>query len=134
MKILDEKSRLFGVINPVDLLLILGVIVVLFIVASVLFPNVSPTKSAPSEVVRATILVGGVRGFVPTSIKVGDPMNRKTGGKMGKVTDVKAQPAVFEEPTAAGHAQAVDVDPVHRRVHHGRGPRPDQRRRLGLHG
>lgn len=102
MKILDEKSRLFGIINPVDLLLIVAVLIVLFIVASVLFPSVSPTKPAPSQKVRVTVLAGGLRDYVPGSIKVGDPVNRKTGGKMGNVVLVDAVPAVFEEPTAAG--------------------------------
>jgi hypothetical protein len=102
VKILDEKSRLFGIINPVDLLLVIAVIAVVLIVASVLFPSVSPTKSAPKDVVRITVLVGGIRAYVPGSIKVGDPVNRKTGGKMGKVVAIDAVPATFEEPTAVG--------------------------------
>jgi hypothetical protein len=102
VKILDEKSRLFGMVNPVDLLLIVAVIAALFIAATVLFPSVSPTKPAAKDTVQATILVGGVRNYVPGSIKVGDPVNRKTGGKMGKVVTVDAVPATFEEPTAAG--------------------------------
>jgi len=107
VKILDEKSRLFGIINPVDLLLVVAVIAALFIVASVLFPSVSPTKPASKDLIKVTILAGGIRGYVPGSIKVGDPINRKTGGKMGKVVAIDAVPATFEEPTAAGTLRKV---------------------------
>jgi hypothetical protein len=102
VKILDEKSRLFGIINPVDLLLVVVVLAVVVIVASVLFPNVSPTKPAAKDVVKVTILAGGLRAYVPGSIRIGDPINRKTGGKMGKVVAIDAVPSTFEEPTAAG--------------------------------
>jgi hypothetical protein len=102
LKILDEKSRLFGIVNPVDLVAVIAVIALIFVVANVLF-GVTPAKvtTAKGEV-RAVIYAGIVRQFVPGSIKIGDPVNRKGGSSMGRVVDIKAVPAITEEPTAQG--------------------------------
>lgn len=103
MKILDDRSRLFGIVNPVDLVAIIALVAVVLVVANVLFGVKAATVVQPqSGVVRAIVFAGAIRDYVPGSIKVGDPMSRVSGNGMGKVVSVKATPAINEIPTATG--------------------------------
>jgi hypothetical protein len=102
LKILDDRSRLFGIVNPVDLVAVIALIAVALVVANVLFGVKAPTVRSSSGTVRATIFAGALRGWVPDSIKIGDPMNRKGGAAMGKVVAVKTAPSINEIPTATG--------------------------------
>jgi hypothetical protein len=103
LKILDDRSRLFGIVNPVDLVAIIAVVAVIVVIANVLFGVRASTVVQPQTgVVRATVYAGSVRDWVPTSVKIGDPMNRKAGNAMGKVVAVQASPAINEVPTADG--------------------------------
>ena len=102
MKILDERSRLFGIVNPVDLVAIVALVAVALAAANVLFGVKAPTVQSPTGLVRATVFSGSIRNFVPGSIKIGDSVNRKSGSAMGKVIAVKSAPSVNEEVTALG--------------------------------
>ena len=102
MKILDDRSRLFGIVNPVDLVAVIALVAVALVVANVLFGVKATTVQTPTGVVRAVIFAGAIRNFVPDSVKVGDPLNRKAGSAMGKVVAVKTMPSINEVPTALG--------------------------------
>lgn len=103
MKLLDDKKRLFGIVNPVDLLVVLALLAVAFVVASVLFDLRAPKPTAGgSTTVRTTILAGAVREFDPKSVRPGDPAQRKGGGALGKVVAVRVQPAIEEVATSDG--------------------------------
>ena len=102
MKILDERSRLFGIVNPVDLVAIVALVAVALVVANVLFGVKAATVRSPTGLVRATVFVSSIRNFTPGSIKIGDPVNRKSGSAMGRVTALRSEPSLNEEVTALG--------------------------------
>ena len=102
MKILDDRSRLFGIVNPVDLVAIIALLVAALAIANVLFGVKAATVQSSTGTVRAVVFVGAVRNFVPDSLKAGDPVNRKGGGPMGKVVSVRLTPSTSEQITPAG--------------------------------
>lgn len=95
MKIVNEKGKLFGLINIIDLavILILGLIVV---------GGASRLKTKPiivNEDSKAVITyeVSDIRMATVENIVVGDPIyHYDKGGFIGNITDVKVEP--YKEP------------------------------------
>lgn len=95
MKIVNEKGKLFGLINIIDLavILILGLIVV---------GGASRLKTKPiivNEDSKAVITyeVSDIRMATVENIIVGDPIyHYDKGGFIGNITDVKVEP--YKEP------------------------------------
>lgn len=103
MRILDEKYRLFGVINPVDLVVLLVVVAFGVVAVNVLFGVFAPAEEKTSEPMEAVIVISKVKGFDPESIPVGDTVtNTKGGSTIGKVVAVDVEPMAIENPTATG--------------------------------
>lgn len=104
MKLLDEKSRIFGIVNPVDLVAILLAVLVVFVLAAVLFGK-SPTgsmTSAGDETIEI-VLKGTVPRYADYQFKVGQEVSRVSGaGVMGTVTTFTVAPAIKEAYTSEG--------------------------------
>jgi hypothetical protein len=105
LRILDDKKRLFGIVNPIDAIVIVAVLVGIVVIANVLF-GVNPTSvrvghgSKPVEIVWTA---KGVHDFVPADLKVGQKVTRSGGASvMGNIVAVRSAPATEEALTADG--------------------------------
>lgn len=100
MRIIDNKGRIFGLINIIDLLVIL---VILAVVAR--FGTKIHQSTAGSQVkeIEAVLYVKEVKDATTNVIKVGDIVKEtKTNGVLGKVTDVDVRPSETLVETADG--------------------------------
>jgi hypothetical protein len=94
VQILDRKYRLFGVINIIDLLVVIALVVGGLVVWKVLWGG--GTSAAPVAAlhdVEYTALCSTVRVYSDGMIKAGDPVSTKTSGKsIGTVVSVRSTP------------------------------------------
>lgn len=92
MKIVDEKGKLFGLINLIDLLLIV-VVVAGIAFAAVKFSDSSAITTG--QTVSMSFYTEEVSDFVAEKIKVGDAlMDADRNVALGTVTDVKIEPGI----------------------------------------
>lgn len=112
MKIIDERGKLFGLINPIDLLVLLLVILV---GAGVYYKTqVSGTFVEPSKV-KVTLLVPWLRPEEADSIKVGDILVAGGNYTGVKITSVEVVPARQVNVTAEGQS-VLTTDPYRKDV------------------
>ena len=112
MSLLDDKGKLFGLINVIDLVILAAVVAILGVGYTLV------TKKAPSAVVARqnnqitlTIMVRAVRPDVLPYLKVGDVVKRKeTQGAIGAITQITTRPAESIAVTADGK-QVVTFSP-----------------------
>lgn len=93
MKIVDEKGKLFGKVNLIDLLLIV------LVVAAIAFAAVKLTDTAAvsssGQTFEMSFYTEEVSDFVAEKIKVGDVlMDADRNVDLGKVTEVILEPSV----------------------------------------
>lgn len=96
MKFFDSKYRLFGVINVIDLVVILAVLALGFGVYKVLTPKSNSSKAAALKTATFDIQCLNIRGFTPDQLKVGDKIFKNTGPEMGVVESITVTPAIGE--------------------------------------
>ena len=97
MKFFDTKYRLFGVINVIDLVVILAVLVGGFAVYRVLSPKASSGTSGADKDITVDVVCPAMRGIVADNIHVGDAIMKNTSGKpFGTVTAVRVVPSQSE--------------------------------------
>ena len=97
MKIFDTKYRLFGVINIIDLVVILAVLVGAFAVYRVLSPKTSAGKGSADQTISVDVVCPGMRDITAEQIHIGDPIMKNTSGQpFGTVSAVKVTPAPGE--------------------------------------
>jgi len=106
---MDRKYRLFGVINLIDLLVVIALVVGGMVVWKVLWGGSAST--APVTKLRSvdyTILCSGIRNYSEGQIKVGDPVSTKTSGaSIGTVSSVRSNPTPGDTfNTIAGKVEA----------------------------
>ena len=94
MQIFDRKYRLFGVINIIDLLVVIALVAGGLVVWKVLWGGgTSAVPAATLRDVEYTALCSAVRDYSEGQIKVGDPVSTKTSGKViGTIVSVRANP------------------------------------------
>lgn len=97
MRLLDEKKRLFGIINPVDLIVILGVIAVVVVIAGVLFGWGDKVTVTATNPITFDVVCPNVSDYSEDSVKVGDTISKLNTGPVGKVVGVKVAPTVVED-------------------------------------
>ena len=94
MQIFDRKYRLFGVINLIDLLVVIALVVGGLVVWKVLWGG--STSKVPTVALRDveyTVLCSTVRDYSDGMIKAGDPVSTKNSGKsIGTVVSVSSAP------------------------------------------
>jgi hypothetical protein len=96
VQVFDKKYRLFGVINLIDLAVVIAVLVAGFAVYRVLSPAPTETGSATGKEVHYTMLCPTLRGVTTDQIKVGDGLYKTSGKPIGKVTAVRSVPTPSE--------------------------------------
>lgn len=105
MKLLDEKQRLFGIVNPIDAIIVIAVIVAVIAAADILF-GVNPKTirvGHGNRTVEMVVKASAVAFFDPADITAGDKVIRIGGANvMGTVKSFQAEPAIDENPDAAG--------------------------------
>jgi hypothetical protein len=94
VQILDKKYRLFGVINIIDLLVVVALVVGGLVVYKLLWGgNDAAVPVAKLRDVEYTLLCSPVRNYSEGQIKVGDPVSTKTSGaSIGTVASVRSVP------------------------------------------
>jgi len=94
VQIFDKKYRLFGVINIIDLVVVIALVVGGLVVWKVLWGgNSSATPVATLRDVEYTLLCSSVRDYADGMVKVGEPVSTKTSGKsIGTVASVRSSP------------------------------------------
>ena len=94
MQIFDRKYRLFGVINLIDLLVVIALVVGGLVVYKLLWGSTtSNVPTAKLENVEYTILCSPIRNYKEGQIKIGDPVSTKTSGaSIGTVAAVRSNP------------------------------------------
>jgi len=105
MRVLDEKHRLFGLINPIDALVALAAIVAAVAVAGALFTDFAEVDEA--EPVRFQFVCGGVEGFDPAWIAAGDTISIPGAAVIGNVVSVETTPTLVELIGPDGEAAIV---------------------------
>jgi hypothetical protein len=105
MSFIDKKGRLFGLINVIDLL------VIILVVAVVARFALNPQKSSltnEEKKIQVVLLVKDVRDATANVIKEGDVVREtKTNNLLGKVTKVEVKPAETLVTTADGRVLNV---------------------------
>lgn len=105
MSFIDKKGRLFGLINVIDLL------VIILVVAVVARFALNPQKSSltnEEKKIQVVLLVKDVRDATANVIKEGDIVREtKTNNLLGKVTKVEVKPAETLVNTADGRVLNV---------------------------
>ena len=96
VQIFDRKYRLFGLINLIDLIVILAVLVGAFAVYRLLSRDKTAGSASAGEDIAYTVLCPAQRGIPADQIKVGDMMYKVTGKAVGKVTGVRETPTMGE--------------------------------------
>ncbi len=95
MKIIDEKGKLFGLINIIDLIVLL-LIVIIVVGGAKRFGNkpVLTTEETPAKI---TFEVRNVRDITVDQIQVGDPIYfYDRGGYIGTISDKEVKPYTEE--------------------------------------
>ncbi len=104
MKIINEKGKLFGIINIIDLIVLL--VIVLLIGGGVKRMKKNPAAIAETKKALITIEVTDVRTPTVDGIMVGDPLYHYDKGEMiGEIIDKKVEP--YKEPVESGDGRWI---------------------------
>ena len=111
MQLFDKKYRLFGVINLIDLLVVIALIVGGLVVYKLLWGgSEAAAPVAQLKDVEYTLMCPSVRNYSEGQIRVGDPVSTKTSGKsIGTVSSVTSNPS----PGDVLNPQTGKVEPYH---------------------
>lgn len=96
MQIIDNKYRLFGVINLIDLVVVLAVLAGGYAVYRVLSPTSPVATVKGMKTVEYEIVCPSTRNIDASEIKIGDTISKTTGKAIGKVTAVRIVPTPSE--------------------------------------
>lgn len=114
MKIINEKGKLFGLINIVDLLVVIMIAVVAVSIGWRLLGPAITTAAAPTTTLTATMRVRGAHPRQFEEMKLNVPAQLISGNSYvdgAKLVDVKSEPYIVQTPNAEG--KLVDaVDPT----------------------
>lgn len=107
MRLIDDRNRLFGLVNPVDLFVLAVLVVAALVAVNVLF-GIFDSGDADLVDVQFDVTALGVRGFEPGRVQVGDEVYAAVAGRLGEIVAVDAYPSQVE--VLGEDAQAVVVD------------------------
>lgn len=93
MKLIDEKGKLFGLINVVDLIVLLLVIVVAAGAYSRFTPETSSAGQGELQEIEVKVMLPEVMEFAANSFSVGDELiNANNSAYFGQIKDIVIQP------------------------------------------
>ena len=99
MRLIDDRYRLFGLINPIDLLVLL--LVVAACVAGVQLLRQVSAETGAEQSFEYTMIARNVRDWNDDLVKPGETVS-SAAGPIGTVTSVTTKPTQVEFPTANG--------------------------------
>jgi hypothetical protein len=107
MKLIDEKGKFLGLINIIDLLVLIAVLLVIG-GAVYKIKGQDNAQNAP-KTVKVTVLAPAIRPEMLTNVKVGDKIVSGSSFTNVAVKDFKIQPAYMINPDSNGQrVEAVD--------------------------
>lgn len=113
MKLLDENRRLFGIVNPVDLVAIVLALVAVLVLATVLFGSSPTAQVAPAkeEGTVEIVLQGSVSNYEQLQLETGQDVSRVGGGGvMGVLEKFEITPSQREVWTAEGERRVSESE------------------------
>jgi hypothetical protein len=96
VKFFDSKYRLFGVINIIDLVVIIALLAGGYAIYRVLAPKAAGGKGGAGTNATFTVVCPTTRFVTPDQIKVGDAIYKTTGQQIGTVASVEITPSPVE--------------------------------------
>lgn len=112
MKFIDDRGKLFGLINPIDLLVLL---LVLLVGTGVYYKTQTAGTFVEPSKVKVSVLLSWLRPEEAISIKTGDILVANGNYTDVKITDVKLEPARTVNVTDEGKS-ILTTDPYRKDV------------------
>ena len=111
MKIVDDKGKLFGIINVIDLVIILFVVLIgIFAYVKFFSPGGDPVDNETYEI-KYTVLISEVYPHIAKSTYKDDPIyEHPTNAYLGKVDEVITTPYTEYVETADGRIVKAEND------------------------
>ncbi len=109
VRLIDDRNRLFGLVNPVDLLVLAMVIVAVLVAANVLF-GIFEGDAQDLVEVEFDVVALGVRDFETGQVAAGDELYSSVAGRLGEIVAVDVRPSRVEVLGPDGEAVAVDSE------------------------
>lgn len=110
MKLIDEKGKLFGKFNAIDICVIIIVIVLAFGAFYKFRVNDKTKISGAMLPITYTVEVKRIRDYVYNNVKEGDLLYDKTSGNcIGKIVKINGTPAMESLSTIDGSYKNVEV-------------------------
>lgn len=106
MRFIDDKYRLFGLINPIDLAALVAVVLVGVVGFRVLFGTAEVVVESEKPI-TITIVAKQVQNYDETFFEVGDPVRKKDGAAIGEFVSASSTPAKLEVVTDTGEVRTV---------------------------
>lgn len=101
LRLVDDKGRLLGLINVIDLLALLLVVAVIARFGAGLLLKEGPNPEKEKQPVEVLVLIEAVRQASVNAIQVGDQViETKTNFPLGEITETRVEPAkIFKQLT-----------------------------------
>jgi len=108
MKLIDDRGKFLGIINPIDLL---AVLLILLVAGGVLYKTQMGGATVKPKTITAVFRVSAIHPNDVVNIKVGDKLVASGGLTSAEVVDVKVGPASTRNPNKDG-IMVKGVDPL----------------------
>lgn len=102
-KLIDDKGRIFGVLNVLDFIVIVMVVLLILGIFLKLFVIGTTKVNTDEENIQITIIIKNVRQYTVDALEVGDIMYESDlGGELGEITDILVEDASASVELADG--------------------------------
>lgn len=118
MPVIDKNYRLFGVVNLIDLVVVIALVIGGYAVYKVLGHRGATAASPDTKTVEYTLFLPTVRNWDPSQIRVGDSVATKADGKpIGTIVSVESTPSPIETYDTILHRYAIVSSTIFRDVY-----------------
>jgi hypothetical protein len=113
VRLLDERRRLFGIVNPIDLVALFLAVAVAVVVVFVLAGG-SPTEAVSThpKIEIEMVAVATVPDIGDFDIQSGDVVSRVGGGEIGTLESFEIKPSASDEAQNAGAVLMTGDEPL----------------------
>ncbi|MBE0417448.1 MAG: DUF4330 domain-containing protein [Coriobacteriia bacterium] len=109
MPLIDNRNRLFGLVNPIDLFVLAILVTAALVAANVLF-GIFDSGDTYLVDVQFDVTALGVRGFDSGQVQVGDDVYSAVAGRLGEIVAVDAYPSQIEVLGEDGQTVVVESE------------------------
>jgi heme/copper-type cytochrome/quinol oxidase subunit 2 len=93
MKIIDDKGKLFGIINIIDLLVLVIILIAIIFIAIRMLPGTEGGETRTQKEMEYTVKVEEVSTYTIDAANVGDAIyDFETGSKIGVISGIDDRP------------------------------------------